>query len=88
MPESPISLDAEGTLLTYTVIRKPPAVFADEGVYAVCVVDMACGVRVTGRLDEFEPEPALGVRVSVTRFAGEAPVFTTVAQPLQSQQFG
>lgn len=64
-----------GTLLTYTIIRKPPAAFADDGVYAVCVVDMKDGRRVTGRLDRFEPEPTMGAAVSVVGSAGQAPVF-------------
>ena len=79
MPEAATQIGAQrgesGTLLTYTIIRKPPAAFADDGVYAVCVVDMADGRRVTGRLDRYEPEPEMGAAVSVVGKAGEAPVF-------------
>lgn len=66
-----------GTLYTYTVIRKPPAAFADDGVYAVCVVEMPDGRRVTGRLERYDREPALGTTVSVVGQAGAAPVFAT-----------
>jgi len=64
-----------GTLLTYTIIRKPPAAFADDGIYAVCVVDMADGRRVTGRLDRYEPEPEMGATVEVIAVQGPTPIF-------------
>jgi len=75
MPEAHVQEGATGTLLTYTIIRKPPAAFADDRVYAVCVVDMANGQRVTGRLDRYEPEPEMGAIVKVTAMQGPTPVF-------------
>ena len=75
MPEPHVQTGATGTLVTYTIIRKPPAAFAEDGIYAVCVVDMAEGARVTGRLETFEPEPALGAAVAIVGTAGAAPVF-------------
>ena len=75
MPEAHVQKGATGTLLTYTIIRKPPAAFAEDGVYAVCVVDMADGRRVTGRLDRYEPEPEMGASVKVTAMQGPTPVF-------------
>jgi len=75
MPEGGVGIGDTGTLVTYTVIRKPPAAFAGEGEYAVCVVDMDAGQRVTGRLSVFEPEPALGIPVAVVETSAAAPVF-------------
>jgi hypothetical protein len=56
---------ASGRLLSFTVIRKPPAAFADEAVYAVCIVELDGGGRATGRLVPFDPAPALGAPVRV-----------------------
>lgn len=75
MPEAHVQQGATGTLFTYTIIRKPPAAFADDGVYAVCVVDMADGKRVTGRLDRYEPAPEMGAAVTIVGRAGGIPVF-------------
>ena len=65
----------EGSLVSWTVIRRPPQRFAEEPAYAVAVVDLEEGVRVTGRLDSFEPEPALGIPVRVSALANGVPVF-------------
>lgn len=65
----------DGALVSWTVIRRPPQRFADEPPYAVAVVDLDEGVRVTGRLDRFEPAPALGARVRLTALANGVPVF-------------
>jgi uncharacterized protein len=69
---------ASGRLLSFTVIRKPPAAFADEAVYAVCIVTLDDGRRATGRLAPFEPAPELGAPVRVVgRHKGVA-VFAAV----------
>ncbi len=65
-----------GTLVTFTIIRKAPAAFAADGVYAVAVVDLEGGRRVIGRVEPFEPAPRLGAPVKLARFARESPVFT------------
>ena len=57
----------EGTLLTWTVIRRPPAAFRAEGCYAVAVVELDAGVKVTGRLEAAEDVKGLGVRVRLVR---------------------
>ena len=67
---------ATGTLVTFTIIRKAPAAFAADGVYAVAVVDLAGGKRVVGRVEPFEPAPRLGARVRLARWLKDIPVFT------------
>jgi len=63
------------TLVSFTVIRKPPAAFAEDGIYAVAVVDTADG-RVTARLEPFEPEPALGCPLRLLETRNGIPVYT------------
>jgi uncharacterized OB-fold protein len=58
-----------GTLVSWTVIRRPPAKFKAEGAFAVAVVDLDAGVRITARLIEGETcEP--GTRVVVKEDRG------------------
>lgn len=54
-----------GQLVTWTVVRRPGGAFADRPVFAVALVDLDAGPRVTGNLRGFEREPALGARVQV-----------------------
>jgi uncharacterized OB-fold protein len=68
---------AAGRLVTFTVIRKAPAAFAEDGVYAVAVVDLDAGGRAVGRLEPFEPPPPLGARVILARLHRGTPVFTS-----------
>ena len=53
----------EGVLASWTVIRRPPARFRGEGPYAVAVVDLSAGVRVTGRLSRIPDGLRLGTAV-------------------------
>ncbi|MCW5773057.1 MAG: OB-fold domain-containing protein [Rhodospirillaceae bacterium] len=67
---------AAGTLVTFTVIRKAPAAFAADGLYAVAIVDLAAdGRRVIGRVEPFDPPPALNAPVRLARYQGAIPVF-------------
>ncbi len=80
MPETPLQHGARGTLVSFTVIRKAPAAFADEPLYAVAIVDLAPGHgesarRVIGRIEPFDPPPRLGAAVALARFAKGIPVF-------------
>jgi uncharacterized OB-fold protein len=78
MPDA-IAAGATGTLVTFTIIRKAPAAFAADGVYAVAVVDLAddgAVRRVVGRIEPFEPAPRLGARVRLARWLKDIPVFT------------
>jgi uncharacterized OB-fold protein len=74
MPE-PVALGARGTLVSFTVIRKAPAAFAEDPLYAVAIVDLTGGRRVVGRIEPFEPAPALGAAVRLARFQRTTPVF-------------
>lgn len=58
----PYAVDGVGTLLSWTMIRRPPQVFRDEGFYPVAVVALTAGVPVTVRLKRVEgaPEPKFG----------------------------
>ena len=74
MPDA-IPAGARGTLLTFTVIRKAPAAFAHEALYAVAIVDLAQGRRVIGRIEPFDPPPRLGAPVALIRCSSGIPVF-------------
>ena len=79
MPDA-IQAGARGTLVTFTVVRKPPAAFTGDGVYAVAVVDLdgqdgAAGRRVIGRIAPFEPPPRLGAPVRLAGWARDTPIF-------------
>ena len=67
---APHRVDGIGTLLSWTVIRRPPQAFRDGGIYNVAVVALSAGVPVTGRLElaEGAGEPPAGAAV---RMIGE-----------------
>ncbi len=65
-----------GRLVSWTVIRRPPLARRELGPYAVCVVDLDCGVRLTGRLAEGEDAPAPGARVRCVARDGAVPIFS------------
>lgn len=44
----------EGTLASWTTIRKPPLAMREHGIYDVAVIDLAVGLRVTGRIDSHQ----------------------------------
>ena len=67
-------MSGRGTLITWTLIRRPPAGIDLPAPYAVAVVELAEGVRITARLARYEPEPALGSPVHVTGVDGPLPV--------------
>jgi uncharacterized OB-fold protein len=79
MRDASLRPGARGTLVSFTVIRKAPAAFAAEPLYAVAIVDVDGGRRVLGRIEPFEPEPRLGARVTLARFARGTPVFAPAA---------
>lgn len=65
----PQHVPGRGTLVSWTIIRRPPAKFKAEGAFAVAVVDLDAGVRITARLREGEDcEP--GERVVVRENRG------------------
>ena len=72
------AVPGEGTLVSWTMIRRAPARFKELAPYAVCLVDLGQGLLVTGRLAPGNPELPIGARVrcsgqeqGVAIFAGE-----------------
>lgn len=63
-----------GTLISWTLIRRPPAAFRDDGPYAVAVVRLDAGVQVTGRLAGAD-DAAPGARVVASGRHRETTVF-------------
>ncbi len=56
---APKDVPGEGKLVTWTTIRRAPTRFKGLAPYTVAVVDLAAGVRITGRLqgpaDDLKP---------------------------------
>ena len=80
---APHDVPGDGTLVSWTLIRKPPTRFKAEGPYAVAVVDLAAGVRLTGRLtaalDALEHRPpATGSAIVFAGMAGPCHLFAEV----------
>ena len=73
----PHQVDGAGRLVSWTMIRRPPQAFRDEGAYPVAVVALDAGVPVTVRLKHPEgaPEPKAGVRAHMTGEHKGAAVF-------------
>ena len=73
----PHKVEGAGKLLSWTMIRRPPQAFRDEGFYPVAVVALAAGVPVTVRLKHPEgaPEPKSGDAVHMTGEHKGAAVF-------------
>jgi uncharacterized OB-fold protein len=65
----------DGKLLTWTVIRRPPAAFRAEGAYAVAVVQLDAGVKVTGRLESPTETTTSGARVALAASNNGVPTF-------------
>jgi uncharacterized OB-fold protein len=53
---TPLALRPEGTVVTFTVIHVAPAAFRNEVPYALAVVDLEGGVRLTCQLADVAPE--------------------------------
>ena len=70
-------VDGAGKLLSWTVVRRPPMAFRDDGVYTVGVVALASGVPVAVRmhLPEGGREPKSGDAVRMTGEHKGAAVF-------------
>ena len=64
-----------GRLLTWTVIRRPPAAFRSEGSYAVAVIELDAGVKVTGRIEGPDDVKGLGTRVTLVSKKNGVPTF-------------
>jgi uncharacterized OB-fold protein len=59
-----ITLNNEGTIVTYTIIRVPPSQFTDLAPYAVGIVELDGGVRITTQIVDCDFSAlAIGKRV-------------------------
>lgn len=61
-----INLADTGKIVTYTIIRVPPQPFSDQAPYAVGIVDLDDGVRLTGQIVDCAFEDLqIGKRVKI-----------------------
>jgi uncharacterized OB-fold protein len=67
------SAPGTGKLVSWTMIRRPPAQYREDGQYAVAVVRLDAGVQVTGRLKDPSEDVKPGARVKAV-----APMRNTV----------
>lgn len=78
-----VAVAGRGTLVSWTHVRRPPSRFQADGPYAVAVVDLDCGVRLTGRLAEVPRDeadaPPLGASMRLSGVMAGAPLFTCEA---------
>jgi uncharacterized OB-fold protein len=60
----PVRLAEAGSLLTYTVIRVPPATFEDQSPYVLGIAELDDGVRLTAQVVDCDPDAlSVGKRV-------------------------
>lgn len=71
----PHAVPGRGRLVSWTVIRRPPAELAQDGAYAVAVVALDAGVTVTGRLKGADDQGRTGYRVACRERLRHIPVF-------------
>ena len=69
----PRAVSGRGTLVSWTLVRRPPAGFDADGPYAVALIELEEGVRITARLAVHDPEPAMSAPVLVRGEAGALP---------------
>ena len=74
-PLAAATAPATGTLVSWTLIRRPPASFKEDGQYAVAVVRLDAGVQVTGRLVKPDEQARPGARVTARAKLREIPLF-------------
>ena len=64
-----------GRLVSWTVVRRPSGPFAHRDAFAVALVDLDSGLRLTGNLEGWEQEPPLGTAVRVAGEIDGIPLF-------------
>ena len=64
-----------GRLVSWTVVRRPSGPFAHRDAFAVALVDLDSGPRLTGNLEGWEQEPSLGTAVHVVGAIDGIPLF-------------
>ena len=70
-----IEAPGRGRLVSWTVVRRPAGAFAHRDAFAVALVDLDAGSRLTGNLEGWEREPPLGATVRVTGEVDGIPLF-------------
>ena len=91
-----IEVSGRGRLVSWTVVRRPAGAFAHRDAFAVALVDLDAGPRLTGNLEGWEREPPLGAAVRVTGEIGGIPLFAvedsledrSTAAPFSISSFG
>ena len=71
----PEKVSGAGALLSWTIIRRPPAAFRAEGSYAIAVVELDAGIKVTGRIEAADEKSRPGARVVLAESRNGVPVF-------------
>ena len=66
------SLQGQGRIVTFTVIRHPPIGFEDQAPYVVAIIDLKEGPTVVGRVNSKPEEVKIGADVEFAREAAGA----------------
>lgn len=82
----PHDVEGAGTLVSWTIIRRPPSRFRHDGAYCVAVVDLDANVRMTVRLDYSEATARPGARVALIKQDDGVATFGCVETALASGQ--
>ena len=68
-------MPGRGRLVSWTVVRRPSGAFAHRDPFAVALVDLDAGPRLTGNLEDWEHDPPLGTVVHVVGEIDGIPLF-------------
>ena len=74
----PHTVPGAGELISWTMIRRPPAAFRAEGAYAVALIRLDAGCQITGRLSNPDDTATPGRRVIATGQKDAVVIFTAV----------
>ena len=72
----PVDVPGRGRLVSWTVVRRPSGRFAHRDAFAVALVDLDSGPRITGNLEGWERDPQLGTAVRATGEVDGIPLFS------------
>lgn len=70
----PFEADGAGSLISWTVVRRPAQAFRDLGEVPIAVVKLDAGPTLAGRWGG-APAPKLGMRVRLQRMVGDVALF-------------
>jgi len=71
----PHAVPGTGMLVSWTMIRRPPSAYREDGQYAVAVIKLDSGVQVTGRLKDPSEDVKPGVPVRAVAPVRETMLF-------------